>query len=98
GDEVGHDVEQRRFSRTGTTGDDDVQSSVDTRSQKVGDFWSDGTEADEIVDAQLFSGEFSDGDRRADQRDGWDDDVHARAVGQAGIDDRRRLVDVATEW
>ena len=34
---------------------------------------------------------------RADQRDRRDDDVHARAVGQAGVDDRAGLVDVAAE-
>jgi hypothetical protein len=35
--------------------------------------------------------------RGAVERERWDDDVHARAVGQSGIDERLGLVDPAAD-
>ena len=69
----------------------------DARAQELGDLGRHRAEADQVVDAQLLFGELSDGDRRPDQRDRRNDDVHARAIGQAGVADRAGLVDVAAE-
>ena len=97
GDEVGEHVEQGGLARAGAAGDDDVQSGDDAGAQKLGDLRRDRAEADQVVDTQLLFGELPNGDGRTDQRDGRDDDVDARAIGQAGIDDGRGLVDVSTE-
>ena len=96
-DEVAEHVEQRGLARAGAAGDHDVQARDDAGAQELGDLGGDRAEADQVVDAQLLFGELSNGDRRPDERDGRDDDVHARAIGQAGIDDRAGLVDVAAE-
>ena len=54
-------------------------------------------EADEVGHRVGPRGELADGDHRAHERERLDDGVDARAVGQAGIDPRARLVDAPPE-
>src|SRR6185295_15636325 len=61
------------------------------------DLWSHRSESNEVIDGQGRFRELSDGDAGAHERDGRDNDVHAAAIGEAGIADGARLVDMATE-
>src|SRR4029450_9840783 len=56
-----------------------------------------GPERDQVVGPVRVGGELPDGQACAVDREGWDDRVHARAVGQARVPVRRRLVDPATD-
>ena len=51
----------------------------------------------QVVDAELASRELADGEARARERQRRDDGVDARAVLEARVDHRRRLVDAAAE-
>ena len=57
----------------------------------------DGPESDQVLDRVRRLRELPDGDHRPDQRQRRDDRVDARAVGQAGVDARARLVDAPAE-
>ena len=52
-------------------------------------------EADEVVHRVRIRGELANGDDRTGQRQGRNDRVHSRPVGQAGVDLGARLVDPA---
>ena len=57
----------------------------------------DRAELDELVERQLVLLELADGERRAVDGERRGDDVDARAVGQARVADRARLVDAAAD-
>ena len=97
GDERRQDVEQRRLAGAGAAGDDDVQARLDARAQEVDHLGRRGPEADQVVRRHRRGRELADGDHGPDERDGRDDDVDARAVDEAGVDHRRRLVDAPAD-
>src|SRR5688572_12953075 len=51
-----------------------------------------------MLNREWVPGEFSDGDRRAGQRKGWDDRVDAGTIGQARVDHRRTLIATPSKW
>ena len=52
---------------------------------------------DQVVDLERVLGELADGEDRAVERQRRDDGVDAGAVGQPGVDHRRRLVDAPAD-
>ena len=96
-DEAGEGVEHRGFAGTRTAADDDVQAGFDGTGEEVDDAWGEGVEADQIVDGEQPLAEAANGHDGAVERDGRDDGADAGAVAQAGIDDRRRVVDTAAD-
>src|SRR5262245_28623716 len=96
-DERGEDVERGRLDRAGTAGDEDVQAGLHARAEEVEHVGGRGAEPDQVVDGERRRRELPDRDHRPDERQRRDDRVDAGAVGQAGVDHRRRLVDAATD-
>ncbi len=82
-----------RLARAGAAGDEDVELGLDADPQELEHLRRRGPEPDEVVDGDRLGRELPDRDDRPDQRQRFDDRVHARAVGQAGIDAGARLVD-----
>ena len=97
GDERREDVEHRRLAGAGAAGDEDVEAGLHARLEELEHLRRGGAEADQVVDRVRRGGELSDGDDRADERQRRDDGVHARAIGQAGVDHRARLVDATAD-
>ena len=56
-------------------------------------FGGDGLEFDQLICAERASAEAADRQRRAVESEWRNDGVYTGAVGQAGVDHRRRLVD-----
>jgi hypothetical protein len=96
-DERGEDVERRRLARAGAAGHEDVEPGLDARPEELEHIRGRGPEPDEVVGRERAGRELSNGDDRPDEGQGRDDRVDAGAVGQAGVDHRRRLVDAATD-
>ena len=97
GNERRHDVEQRRLPGAGTAGDHDVELAAHARVEEVRDLRRQRAEVDEVVDRVRLLREPPDREERAADRDRVDDRVHTGAVGQAGVDHRRRLVDAPAD-
>src|SRR5262249_42648808 len=64
--------------------------------ENLGAFRGDAVVSDELFQRQLVAPELADGQRRPVERQRRHDDVHARAVRQARVADRRGIVDPAT--
>src|SRR4051794_39419002 len=84
---------ERRLTGAGTAGDDDVEPGLDAGAQQLGHLRRQRPEADEVVDGERVLGELPDGQRRPAEGQRRGDRVHAGAVGPAGGDQRRGLVD-----
>lgn len=97
GDEGRDDVERRRLTGASAARDEDVDARLDTGAQESRHLLVHRAERDQVVDAQRRLGELADGQARADERERRDDDVDARAVLEARIDERRRFVDATSE-
>ena len=97
GNERAHRVERRRLTGAGTAGDQDVQLALHARGDELGRAGGQRPERDQVVDAVRVAGELPDRDRRAPEGERRDDRVDAAAVGKAGVDHRRSLVDAATD-
>ena len=97
GDERGEDVEHRRLARSGAARYEDVEARLDAGLQELEHLRGCGPEADHVLDREGRGREFPDGEHRPDQREGRDDGVHARAIGEARIHHRARLVDAAAD-
>ena len=97
GDEGGHHVEQGRLARAGTTGDDDVAATTDAGAQEVTDLRRERAERNEVLVRERVGGELADGEQGAVERDGRDDRVDTRAVGQPGVHERAGLVDATAD-
>ena len=93
GDARREDVEERGLAGTGTARHEDVQPGFDAYSKELEHFGRGRPEPDQVLDRVRRGRELPDGDDRTDQRQWLDDRVHARAIGQAGIDSWARLVD-----
>src|SRR3954452_16970862 len=96
-DERREHVQRGRLARAGTAGHEDVQAGLHARAEEVEHVGRGGAEPDEVVDRERRRRELPDGDDGADQRQGRDDRVDARAVGEASVDHRARLVDPAPD-
>src|SRR5207253_7515010 len=86
-------VEQGRLPGTGAAGDYGIDPAAADDLENLGAFRRDGAEPHELVEGELVLFELADGERRAVDRERRHDDVHARAVWQARVADRRGFVD-----
>lgn len=93
GNEVGQDVKQRGLARAGAAGNDDVLAVQSGRAHKFGHLRADCGKADQAVGSQGAAREFTDGERRALERQRRDDGIDPRAVLQARIDHGGGFVD-----
>src|SRR3990172_1180788 len=96
-DEARQDVQGRRLAGAGAAGDEDVEARFDARPEELEHLGCRGPEADQVVHGEGGGRELPDRDHGTDERQGRDDRVDARAVGQTGVDHRRRLVDAAAD-
>ena len=91
------DVEQRRLPGVGTARDDDVEPAHHARLDEPGQGRGDGHVRDEVLDLQGVLGELPDGEERPADGEGVDHGVDTGAVGQAGVDHGRGLVDAPAD-
>ena len=96
-DEAGEAVEQRGLARTGTAGDQHVGADAAEDAEHLGAFGRDRAVLDELREGQLVLLELTNGERGAVDRERRGDDVDARAVGEAGVADRRAFIDAAAD-
>ena len=96
-DELRQRVERRRLARAGAAADEDVAARPHGARQQVAQRRRPGPVGDELVGAEAAPAEAADREDRPVERERRDDDVDARAVRQAGIDERLGLVDAAPE-
>ncbi len=92
-----HHVERGGLAGTGTTGDEDVETTTDTCPGEVGHPLGDGPEVDQVrllirVDGELTNRQEGPADRQ------WvDDRVDTRPVRETGVHHRGRLVDATPD-
>ena len=96
-DEAGEAVEQSGLARTGTAGDQDVGADATEDAQHFGAFGRNRAVLDQLRQRQLVFLELTDGERGAVDGQRRGDDVDARAIGQAGVADRRALIDATAD-
>ena len=96
-DELRQRVQRRRLAGTGPAADEDVAASAHRRPEELQQRRRQRPALDEVGAESPRATEAADRQRRAVDRQRRDHDVHARAVRQAGVDERRRLVDPAAE-
>ena len=96
-DEAGEHVEQRRLAGAGAARHDDVQPAGDRRAQEIEHRLRHRLALDEVVGAEPAGAKPPNRERRAVDRERRDDRVDARAVPQARVDHRARLVDAAAD-
>ena len=92
GDDRGQRVQQRGLARSGTAADDEVGAIEHGRPEERRDVGR--TQRVEGYGARC---EAAHGDARTVDRQGRDDDVDSRSVGQAGIDEGTRAIDAQAE-
>jgi hypothetical protein len=90
-DERAQRVEQRRLSRPGAAGDEDVQPRVDTAREQRRHAARQGPARGQRLDVEVRA-EAPDREHGPVERERRDDRVDARAVGEARVDHWRRLV------
>ena len=92
-----HGVEERGLARAGAAGDQDVEPRAPGDLQHGRHVGGDVALPRHHVEGDLLLGELADRDGRAVDGERRDDDVDAGAVLEAGVDQRRRLVDPAAD-
>ena len=97
GDVAGQDVEQGGLPGARTARDDEVAPDLHAGVEELSHLRRERAEADQIVGGEQLALELADGDAGALQRQRRNDGVDAAAVGQAGVHQRRRFVDVPAE-
>jgi hypothetical protein len=95
-DEGRQRVERGRLTRTGTARDDDVEAGGDRGLKIRRHLFGEGAEIHQVVDAQLFLLELTNGDERAIHANRRHHGVETRAVLETGVDIGVRFVDAAT--
>ncbi len=90
-------VQHRRLTGSGTTRDDHVELADDAGLQEASRVDRQRAEADEVIDSQRVGGELPNGEEGAAHGQRSDDGVDTGSVGQAGVTERRRLVDPAAD-
>ena len=96
-DVVGQAVQQRGLAGAGAAGDQHVGAAAPDDLQDVGAFRRDRAELDQLIQRQLVLLELADGQCGAVDRQRRHDGVDARAVGEAGVADRRGFVDAPAD-
>ena len=96
-DHLRQSVEHGRLTRTGTAGDDDVHAAGAGDLEHRRHLLRHRAEAPHHVERDRLLGELTDRDGGAAQRQRRDDDVDAAAVLEAGVGQRRGLVDAAAD-
>ena len=98
GDERRERVQQRRLAGAGAAADEDVEPRLHARGQEVQHLRRRATRwRTRSSGLERLGAEAADGEHRAVERERRDDGVDARAVGQARVDHRRRLVDAPAD-
>ena len=97
GDERGQDVEGRRLARARAAGHEDIQPGPDAGVQEVEHLGRRRAEPDEVVHRDWLGWKLPDGDDRPDQRERFDDRIHAGTVGQPRVDPRARGIDAPSK-
>src|SRR6185312_13008924 len=92
-----HRVQRGRLTRARTARDQDVELPVDAGREELRCLWGDRPEVDQVVHRVRVAGELPDREGGAPERERWNDRVDTRAVGQARVHHRRRLVDAAAD-
>ena len=97
-DERRQDVQGRRLAGARAARDEEVEPRLDARLQEL-EHLAASRSRTRIRSSTVYGvlRELADGDDRPDERERRDDRVDARAVGQAGVDARARLVDPPAE-
>ena len=93
----GERVEQRRLARARAAADEQVAAPPDRAPEQLGERRRQRAVGDELVGREAAAAEAPDRQHRPVERERRDHHVDARAVGQAGIDERLGLVDAAAE-
>ena len=88
----GKRVKHGRLARAGAARNNDVERAMDARLEKHGHALGERPKGDQFLHRQRALAEFTDGDRRAVERQRRNDDVDARTVGQPRVAKRARLV------
>ena len=88
-----HRIEHRRLTGARTTGDQDVEISLDARAEEVGRILRHGVDPDQLGEVEPLLVEPPHSEQRAREGERRDDRVHTRAVGKASVHQRGRLVD-----
>ena len=86
-------IQERRLPGSGAARDQDVQFGEDAALEKLDRLGRERAEADHVSEVVAFLGELADRHEGPAQRERRDHRVDAAAVGQAGVHERRRLVD-----
>ena len=96
-DQLRQGVEHRRLARAGAARDDDVHPARAGDLEHGRHLLGQRAPAAHHVDGDRLFGEFTNRDGGAAQRERRDDDVDAAAVLEAGVGERRGLVDAAAD-
>ena len=97
GDERRQRVERRRLARAGAAADQHVAARAHGAVEQVVQGGRPGAVCDEVLRAEAARAETANRQHRAVERERSDNDVDARAIGQARVAQRLGLVDAATE-
>ena len=98
GDEARQRVQQRRFAGARTAGNDHVQARLDRAFEQHDHLGREGLVVQQVFELERVGAKAANGNRRAVQRQGRNDRVHARAVLQAGVDHRTDFVHAPADF
>ena len=96
-DEARQRVERRRLAGAGAAADEDARAGAHRAGEEVQQRAGQRVVGDQLVAGEAAPAEAADRQHRAVERQRRDHDVHARAVGQAGVAQRLGLVDPAAQ-
>ncbi len=97
GDKRGNHVQRRRLAGARAARDEDIHTRLHTGAQELRHLVIHRTERDEVLNRERLLGEFTDGQAGAFEREGRDNDVHARAILETRIHEGRGLIDAPPE-
>ena len=92
-DGLSHGPQQRALAGPGAAADEDVPPADDGGLEEGDHLGRDHAQTDQVGPAEPLPTEATDAERRPVDRDGRERGVDAAAVGQAGVDHRRPLID-----
>ena len=97
GDRRRQRVQQGGLSRAGSARDQHVQLGANASLDKLDGLLTQGAQLDHVVEREPLPAELADSHERAGEGQRRYDRVDTTAVGQAGVDHRRRLVDATAD-
>ena len=92
-DVTGKDIENRRLASARSSGDDDVQATLDYGREQFQHGLGEGLVFEHVARGDRIAAKAADREAGSVERQGRDDGVDARAILQAGVDHRGRLID-----